>query len=45
MNIYEIDNEFATKMNELLEIFDEETGEVTDIDRFEELKKALAQYE
>ena len=41
MNIYEIDNEFATKMNELLEIFDEETGEVTDIDRFEELKKAL----
>ena len=41
MNIYEIDNEFATKMDELLEIFDEETGEVTDIDRFEELKKAL----
>ena len=41
MTIYDIDNEFATKMNELLEIFDEETGEVTDIDRFEELKKAL----
>lgn len=41
MNIYEIDNEFATKMNELLEIFDEETGEITDLDRFEELKKAL----
>ena len=41
MTIYDIDNEFATKMNELLEIFDEDTGEVTDIDRFEELKKAL----
>lgn len=41
MTIYDIDNEFASKMNELLEIFDEETGEVTDIDRFEELKKAL----
>lgn len=41
MTIYEIDNEFATKMNELLEIFDEETGEITDLDRFEELKKAL----
>ena len=41
MTIYDIDNEFATKMDELLEIFDEETGEVTDIDRFEELKKAL----
>lgn len=41
MNIYEIDNEFATKMDELLEIFDADTGEVTDIDRFEELKKAL----
>lgn len=41
MNIYEIDNEFASKMNELLEIFDEETGEITDLDRFEELKKAL----
>lgn len=41
MTIYDIDNEFATKMTELLEIFDEETGEVTDIDRFEELKKAL----
>lgn len=41
MTIYDIDNEFATKMNELLEIFDEETGEVTDVDRFEELKKAL----
>ena len=41
MNIYEIDNEFATKMNELLEIFDADTGEVTDIDRFEEMKKAL----
>lgn len=41
MTIYDIDNEFATKMNELLEIFDEETGEVTDIDKFEELKKAL----
>ena len=41
MNIYEIDNEFASKMNELLEIFDEETGEITDLDRFEELKKSL----
>ena len=41
MTIYEIDNEFASKMNELLEIFDEETGEITDLDRFEELKKAL----
>lgn len=41
MTIYEIDDEFATKMNELLEIFDEETGEITDLDRFEELKKAL----
>lgn len=41
MTIYDIDNEFATKMNELLEIFDADTGEVTDIDRFEELKKAL----
>lgn len=41
MTIYEIDDEFASKMNELLEIFDEETGEITDLDRFEELKKAL----
>jgi len=41
MNIYEIDNEFASKMNELLEIFDEDTGEITDLDRFEELKKSL----
>lgn len=41
MTIYDIDNEFATKMDELLEIFDTDTGEVTDIDRFEELKKAL----
>ena len=41
MTIYEIDAEFAAKMDELLEIFDEDTGEVTDIDRFEELKKAL----
>lgn len=41
MTIYEIDDEFASKMNELLEIFDEETGEIADLDRFEELKKAL----
>ena len=41
MNIYEIDAEFTAKMDELLSVFDEETGEVTDIDRFEELKKAL----
>jgi hypothetical protein len=41
MTIYEIDNEFSAKMDELLSVFDEETGEVTDIDRFEELKKAL----
>ena len=41
MTIYEIDDEFASKMNELLEIFDEETGEITGLDRFEELKKAL----
>lgn len=41
MTIYDIDNEFANKMDEFLSVFDEETGEVTDIDRFEELKKAL----
>jgi hypothetical protein len=41
MNIYELDAEFTKTMDELLSVFDEETGEVTDIDRFEELKKAL----
>lgn len=41
MNIYELDAEFSKVMDELLSVFDEETGEVTDIDRFEELKKAL----
>jgi len=41
MNIYELDAEFTKAMDELLSVFDEETGEVTDIDRFEELKKAL----
>jgi len=41
MTIYDIDAEFTKTMDELLSVFDEETGEVTDIDRFEELKKAL----
>lgn len=41
MTIYDIDAEFTKTMDELLEIFDADTGEVTDIDRFEELKKAL----
>ena len=41
MNIYEIDDQFNSVMNEIMEIFDEESGEVTDIDRFEELKKQL----
>ena len=41
MNIYELDAEFTKAMDELLEIFDADTGEVTDVDRFEELKKAL----
>lgn len=41
MNIYELDAEFTKTMDELLEIFDADSGEVTDIDRFEELKKAL----
>lgn len=41
MNIYQLDAEFSKAMDELLEIFDADTGEVTDIDRFEELKKAL----
>ena len=41
MNIYELDAEFTKTMDELLSVFDEETGEVTDVDRFEELKKAL----
>ena len=41
MTIYDIDNEFASVMDELLSVFDADSGEVTDIDRFEELKKAL----
>lgn len=41
MTIYDIDNEFASVMDELLSVFDADSGEVTDIDKFEELKKAL----
>lgn len=41
MTIYELDDEFSKQMEELLQIFDEETGEVTDVDRFEELRKSL----
>lgn len=41
MNIYEIDRNFADTMEEIMLVFDEETGEVTDIDKFEELKRRL----
>ena len=41
MTIYELSNEFCNTMTELLEVFDDETGEVSDIDRFEELRKRL----
>lgn len=41
MNIYEIDRNFAAIMDDIMLIFDEETGEVTDIDKFEELKHRL----
>lgn len=41
MNIYEIDRNFADAMEEIMLVFDEETGEVTDIDKFEELKRRL----
>ena len=32
MTIYEIDDQFNHKMEELMQVFDEETGEVTDVD-------------
>ena len=41
MNIYEIDRNFADTMEEIMQVFDEDTGEVTDIDKFEELKRRL----
>ena len=41
MNIYEIDRNFADTMEEIMLVFDEETGEVTDVDKFEELKRRL----
>ena len=41
MTIYELDEEFTKTMEQIMEIFDEETGEVSDIDKFEELRKQL----
>ena len=41
LSLYEIDAELLKIGEEVYEVFDEETGEVTDIDRFEELKKRL----
>lgn len=41
MTIFDIDRNFAAIMEDIMLVFDEETGEVTDIDRFEELKRNL----
>lgn len=41
LSLYEIDAELLKIGEEVYEVFDDETGEVSDIDRFEELKKRL----
>ena len=41
MNIYEIDNTILTASEAILDLVDEETGEVTDIDQFEALKAEI----
>ena len=41
MNIYEIDNTILTASEAILDLVDEETGEVTDIDQFESLKAEI----
>lgn len=41
MNIYDIDIALVNASEAILEVFDEETGEVTDIDQFEALKAEI----
>ena len=41
MTLFEIDSEFANYMDAILEVFDEETGEVTDVERYEEIQAKL----
>lgn len=41
MTIYELDANIGAILSQIDEIFDAETGEVSDIDKFEELKKQL----
>ncbi len=41
MTLYDIDNEIEQATTKVLEVFDEETGEVSDIDAFEALKAEL----
>lgn len=41
MNIYQIDNAIMTAGDAILDLVDEETGEITDLDQFEALKAEM----